>query len=576
MSLMIPDVYDIEKSSDAEVKIFHWFERDPRTSDWIVLHSLALDKHSTLIQGEIDFLVIAPNLGVFAMEVKGGRVEREAGKWKYTDRNNNVSYKARGPFEQASDGIFSIFNLIKQKFGNDSKLSKLLFGHAAMFPDIEFDYESPEFHKTQVFDIRNGSNVYDFIKNLSGYCKYKFQEKHGSFSIDKMPTKNDTKTISDFLRPNFEVKIPLLHLLNGADDKITRLTEEQYNAIDSISDNKRILVLGSAGTGKTVIALQTLKKMVISGNDNVALFCYNSNLGEWLGEYAGNNFKSENYFVGSFHSFLIQIVKRVIPDKISRINDFDDDFFSSELPLLALEALEKCPKTFDYIIVDEFQDLFNENYLLVFDEILKNGFERGRWIFFADFANQNIFSEGTLNESQCIDHLENITSFSISRLKINCRNTIKIVNEIEIVMNIKYKSISNQVDGVPVHHHIYSSFENEILELNKLVLSIKKEKIQPKDIIFLSPKKFSESAASRIDEKMVLFNPCSNEAKSFAFSTIQGFKGLERKIVVILDVDNYEQIKLLYVGFSRARTMLHVFETKEASDQRYEKLAERI
>jgi hypothetical protein len=36
--------------------------------------------------GEIDFLVLAPKLGVFALEVKGGRVRREDGVWYFTNR----------------------------------------------------------------------------------------------------------------------------------------------------------------------------------------------------------------------------------------------------------------------------------------------------------------------------------------------------------------------------------------------------------------------------------------------------------------------------------------------------------
>ena len=64
MAEMIPDIYD-KNCSDAEKKVFNWFKNDPLTSDWVVLHSLSLDSHISLINGEADFVVLAPKYGVF-------------------------------------------------------------------------------------------------------------------------------------------------------------------------------------------------------------------------------------------------------------------------------------------------------------------------------------------------------------------------------------------------------------------------------------------------------------------------------------------------------------------------------
>ena len=90
MAIMIPSVISPEVKSNAERKIFEWFKNAPGTDKWIVLHSLGIATHNKVIYGETDFLVLAPQLGLFALEVKGGRVRRENGVWYFTNRYGNT------------------------------------------------------------------------------------------------------------------------------------------------------------------------------------------------------------------------------------------------------------------------------------------------------------------------------------------------------------------------------------------------------------------------------------------------------------------------------------------------------
>ena len=62
---------------------------------------------------------------------------------------------------------------------------------------------------------------------------------------------------------------------------------------------------------------------------------------------------------------------------------------------------------------------------------------------------------------------------------------------------------------------------------------------------------------------------------SVVYSTIQGFKGLESKVVVLIDIDQIQEKyfeKLLYTGISRAKVHLYIFCTsqiKKVLDERY-------
>ena len=86
MARMLPARISPDVRSAAERRVFEWLQNDPETDGWVVLHSLGLARHQVLLFGEIDFVVLAPNLGVFCLEIKGGRVSRESGLWTFTDR----------------------------------------------------------------------------------------------------------------------------------------------------------------------------------------------------------------------------------------------------------------------------------------------------------------------------------------------------------------------------------------------------------------------------------------------------------------------------------------------------------
>ena len=72
MARIIPSVISPDIKSNAERKVFEWFRDDPTTDDWVVLHSLGISNHNRVIHGEIDFLVIAPYMGILQLKSKEG------------------------------------------------------------------------------------------------------------------------------------------------------------------------------------------------------------------------------------------------------------------------------------------------------------------------------------------------------------------------------------------------------------------------------------------------------------------------------------------------------------------------
>ena len=564
MSKMIPPYISPDVKSNAEKRIFDCFKQCEGTEDWIVLHSLGVSKHIHHIYSEIDFLVLAPQFGIFVIEVKGGRVKRQDGIWYFTDRYGNTTEKAKGPFEQASAGMFSIINALKNKFGKDNKISRLTFGYGVMFPDILFEDDSIDINRWQIFD-RNNDNVRDFIKRLSKNYSNQICEKYRVSPNDILPDNKTIKEIFQYLRGDFDKPVPFQAILKETETAQKKLTYEQFGCLDALEDNPRCLIQGPAGTGKTILAIEDTIRCLARG-ENVALFCYNNNLGDFLKHFfiINNNF-GQPYFTGTFHSFMMKTIKDA-NIKIDKYNYQEDDFWDSTVPLLFLEAISINPIKLKKIIIDESQDLLKDNYLDIFENILLKGFDRGSWSLYGDFSRQSLYTD--LSYDSMVELLENRTSFINYKLHINCRNTFQICKEIQYITGFSsHKYSKNAINGLPVNYLTWRN-ENEQIEKIETLLErlLKREKINPESITILSSRRMDDSVVSRLNYK--LQNYSFDSENYLTFSTIKSFKGLENSIIIITDIDNYSDNKILYVGLSRARAVLYVFESESAYMER--------
>lgn len=574
---MIPSVISPETKSGAEKKIFKWFENANNTDDWVVFHSLGIAHHQTLIEGEVDFLVIAPKFGIFALEVKGGRVKRTDGMWTFTNRAGHVDTKSRGPFEQASDAIFSIMDAIKEKADVEHyNVGNLHFGFGVMVPDIEYGTMGIDEEPWQVFDCNDGDNVRDFIVRLAEGSQKKYEETYGKLKPSKLPTSQDAKYLISILRSDFDKVLAIKARINNAEQELIELTEKQYRCLDQIEENRRGVVYGPAGTGKTLLAIEQAKKSVLNGK-KVALLCFNNSIGTWFQTFfqeQASDYKPE--FVGTFHGFMTKL----LIDAGERIDVPSDDeakrvYYEKLLPSKALEVLLISPTEFDEIIIDEAQDLIRDNYIDVMDLTLKKGFEHGSWKFFGDFSRQAIYSD-ELTGQELLDSLEERTSFIRYKLTENCRNTRQICDDIQTITGYEApKDLWTKVEGIPVDHKTCTSEEEELEKLEDLLRELDEKNIEKDKITILSPRSRENSIVSKIENiKIKDYSFRSNN--EISFSTIQSFKGLENSVVIMVDINTYSSMNLMYVGLSRARTALYIFETKGAHVEYSELLKRRL
>lgn len=553
MARMFPKTFPDDVSSSGERKVFEYF-KSYAPVDWFVLHSFRLPKHKVVVFGEADFVIIAPKLGVFILEIKSGGVGFDGSDWIFINRNHERTYKKRGPFQQAREAMFEIERIIVEKLGPSYNRRNIIYGYGVIFTD-ESNFPLSTLTEDESWRLCQKTDANDYCAFIGGlYRNFVKELTQLGKSVPEEISFDKAETIAKSLRPVVDCVLPLKSFIQDTEKDIISLTEEQYACLDDIEINDQMVVTGGAGTGKTLIAVEEAKRSAES--ERVAFFCYNKNLAEFIRK----NIPDDRITVYSLHAYLTKLCS----DSVEDMNK-DSEFFEKVLPHIACEVLENCQVHFDRIIVDEFQDLCTEEYLLFFDKILKNGLMDGKFTFYGDFSRQALYKE---NASLSI--LKNFAFFARKHLSINCRNTLFIGNELVNITGYKDKQYRLKITGEPVDFYEWHSEEEQICKLIATIKELKKKGFDASSITVLSPKRREKSIIGRCDKDEYLIGTYGKDVSAYVamFSTVHSFKGLESEIVILTDIEDYSDSQLMYVALSRARSKLIVLESEGASKQR--------
>lgn len=554
MAKLLPPYIDRSCKSTGEKMIFEIFKNNSFAKDWIILHSLNLSQHTVRLYGEIDFLILIPGGGIFVMEVKGGDVKCIDGVWHFIDRHGNVN-KNKSPFNQARDAMFSLRSAIEKEFGKGHKFTKILSGFFCAFPHINFDKHSVEYESWQILDkdsIQSGTE--NFFKNLVQQFIQKHKGQRWFSEKDSLPDANDLNSLCDFLRGDFERVRTVKERLAEFDKEVKKYTEEQYRILDSIQINDRSVTQGSAGTGKTMIALESAVRAAAEGK-TVFLTCYNRLIGEWMQKQVEE--WKDKITVSSLHSFLFEQSKGFDYDKTQSSKQ---DFYSKYLPTLLKDIYQKeISKKFDKLIVDEGQDLIREEYLGLFDSMVTGGLINGNWEIYGDFERQAIYAQ--LSKKEMLDLLKSLSQHSNFLLKINCRNTKQVGEETSLISGFeKPPFLLEHLEGIPVEYLFYNDKSEQKKLLGEQLKKLSEDKLPLHELIIVSPRKFESSCSNCFSGFTIREIKNTSEIAAtqnfFGFATVQSYKGMESNYVVITDIEDLTgdvAKSLLYVGMSRAR-----------------------
>jgi len=559
MARMIPAQIYAGNPSPGEKEIFRRLADDPGTEEWIVLHSLDIAEHIKRVAGEADFVIIVPGKGVLCLEVKAtSTIRREEGLWYY---GSSPKSDKRGPFKQASEAMHSIRKRLLKK---DRTLASITFWSAVIFPYLEFGISSGEWHHWQVIDSRGFRRKPTSLLVLEVLEEArKFLGEKGAFWFDESfgePTKIQCDQIAKLLRPDFEVYEPPRKKIKRLEQEVKQYTEEQFIALDAMATNPRVVFSGPAGTGKTVLAIEAVRRSHAAGN-RVLFLCYNRLLGHHL-ESETSAIQPE-VTVRTIHRHMLAVTNTSLHEEM-----LSDLFWQEDLPYRAIDSLLSDTTgyyLYDEIIVDEAQDLLRNNYLDFLDLSLKGGLSAGKWKFFGDFEKQAIYGsnvEISIGEaiSTRLSHAPQYT------LRVNCRNTPRIATLVHLLGDLKpeYSKILRPDDGVEPEVIYYTNKEDQIQRLLQTTQKLKENGFTNSEIAVLSVKApdkaiTSMATAHSIGVKFTNFeNAAKNQIRS---GTIHAFKGMESPAIIVTDVETIrgdQAACLFYIAMTRSLHRLYI------------------
>jgi hypothetical protein len=486
MAQLIPS--DIRNDlSSGEARVFHEIRNARGAGDWIVFHSLALSSAYSGRYGEVDFVILIPQKGIVCIEVKGGGVACANGVWTTTNRHGVTQSLKQSPFEQARSGMWNLLKFVQMRFGTNSPEARCPVGWMVVFPDSVCPPLTPEFARNEVVDCTQLKELVELIDKCPSLAN-----ELGNANRTPLSARCRGRLAGAF-RPDFDRPPTDANLIWHAENRIKELTEEQNEALKGLQGNRRILIEGAAGTGKTLMAIEAARDYAGRGQ-RVLLTCFNRNLGEWL-DVEVRSFGPGAVVCGNLHRLLKDRIMAssgadLLASRLAEDNAFGPDFFD-----LGAMAVSELGETFDVFIVDEVQDFGLEGLV----EVLRAwGALSGsaRILLCGDFARQALYQTGLEGSSAVIGFLPGIVDFV---LRINCRNTRRIGNAIDMMVGPTGARINDrQVDGPSVDFLTFKSADGQLDRIETLLNSLQSAGCHSSDIVILGPRRLESSSLAAV------------------------------------------------------------------------------
>ena len=472
-------------------------------------------RHDGKANRESDFVFIT-QYGILILEVKGGQVKQNNGFW-FVDGD----LRNEAPHEQAIKNMYHFW-----KFISDNQDTKHLRVRGQemwclAFPSMDRTSinhlvgSSTECPSSQIASKEDVATFEKFEKYIRGMINY--QKKP-----DKQPwTLDEIRKVQDLLRPHCSPRIfQLRDDLDRHTEHLVTCTTEQYKVLDYVEDWPRVIVEGCAGSGKTFLAMELLRR-----NPESSLLILHSQ--------------------DAVDYFRRQINDKHLKEMIISIDDIRSKKVSGSKSLL---------------IIDEGQLFTNTNDINSIFSYLKGGVKQGEWYWFCDPNYQTLASIDPF-EKDIYGQLIELTQSRPIKLKENVRNTKPIIEDIESSLGIEMGQENRKFNGTGESVYYTTKDGFELASQIKDYVHHRLDKgATIGEFIFLHGstgdfKDVIEQVANLLKVPYRNWSPNLDLSEEFInISSIKLFRGLESRYVVVygLEEDTKTCLTSLYLGLTRA------------------------
>lgn len=502
----IPVWVQNDQRRSAEIRVFKALEHE-LDENWTTYYSrpwYGISKSGGEIEGEADFILAHPELGICFIEVKGGKISYDPVKlqWYSTDRHG-IRHKIKDPVEQAKKCRYEFGKKLQNLHNWPNKFVNFKYG--VVLPDTvepESTLKTIAGHDKAFFCHAN-----QFVNSFGIWIQERVLV-NGDAGQTIGPGHAGMKLIDSLVAQPVVLKTTVGADIRGELESMDQLlTGAQLQIILTLKTRKRAIISGGAGTGKTLLATE-LARLHSREGSRVLLLTHSVPLEKYLEANLGS-------------------------DEFVEVKNI------SQLPQLLASGL-----AWELVIVDEAQDV-EWNAWVEIEKLLAHD---GKMFIFMD-SNQAIYRlPADLSTQLDAEEFE---------LNINLRNTKKIAKATDSLYRGPLIHAPGPVGEQPaiISANQLSSAINECVSLlNKLS---EKESVALGDVTILCRDKQSRDKVQYELRKKGLLS-CNAEERRFGVlcvDTVPRFKGLESPIVIaICDSEWANNSEMSYVAISRARS----------------------
>lgn len=527
--------------NDAERVVWDALKDQLRDSD-VLLHGMRFtDPQDGDV--EIDLLVLMPDLGAAVIEVKGGHITYAKGSVRQTGANGTV---AIDPAAQAAKELRALKRFLERQ--PTWSRGRLRGAWLVAFPYTKTTNElGPQLPDMAVI---GGHKLAD----AAGVVYDRLRDNAIQYGTPK-PGWVDAAldALLGTLDEPGEIRARAAQRLRHVDD----LTVEQATLLSVVQLIPRFEVVGSAGTGKTWLAMEQARRWAESG-ERVCFVTYTRGVAEVVrGALADLPEGKRPTFIGTFHQ--LGFTWGVQP-----AGDQSHSYWANVAPQQIQAVAERVPDTerFTTFVVDEAQDFADAWWPALFAA----GSPDFKVAVFRD-DEQTVFTE---RKGRPDIDLVPLT------LNENLRNAQQIVDTFRPLVAAPITSRSGP--GFPVE--FVACAPGDAIGVADDVVSdlLERRGWLPEHVALLTTKHRHPVHAEYDTDKTAYWASLWDKDEVF-YGTVAGFKGLERSVVV-LAVDGFHEgvdpRNVLYAGMSRARDLLVVVAPPVVIEHVDTKLARRL
>ncbi len=333
MARIVPDGWealDFNGSASREIETLRMLATLP--DDCTVLHGVHWTRidHGCSVYGEIDFIVVAPNGRVLLIEQKSGFLEETPDG--LVKAHGALRKKVASQILRSIDGLMNRFSHAKKGRAAAAE-SRLSIDYLLYCPDYHVrDATRAGIAAERIVDASRASQLVALVLDL--------------LAPTPVAGSADAATALRFFSDELSLVADVGTLIGRTDAWVTRLSGGLARSAMQLDFSPfRLRVRGTAGSGKTQLALRVLDEAAEAGRSALYL-CYNRPLADHVTRIA-----PAGTVVATFHNF---------GDRLLKASGVDPDFAAPDLyarlEAAVVDARPGDAGRYDVLIVDEGQD----------------------------------------------------------------------------------------------------------------------------------------------------------------------------------------------------------------------------